>query len=259
MDRLRVTFLGTGTSHGIPMIGCSCDVCTSSDPRDRRTRPSIVIERAGQTILIDTSPELRLQCLANGVSRVDAILFTHPHADHVTGLDDVRRFNALRGSTLPCYGLADTLDVIVRMFPYAFVDDPGYPSAKPRLSLHPVDGPFDLFGAQVVPVPLLHGQMTVLGYRFGRFAYCTDVSAIPSDSWRLLDALDLLVLDGLRHRPHPTHFNLEQAVAAAARISARRTLFTHIAHELSHAKVNAVLPPGMALAYDGQVVEVDGP
>ncbi len=257
MQNLRVVFLGTGTSHGIPMIGCRCPVCSSGDPHDRRTRTSILIRQGERALLVDTSPELRLQCVACGVTRVDAVLFTHQHADHIVGLDDLRRFNALQQTSLPCYGSKHTLDILQRMFPYAFADDPDYPSAKPHLTLHPIDGPFELFGMPVVPVPLWHGRLPILGYRVGRFAYCTDCSRIPEESIERLSGLDVLVLDALRRRPHPTHMNLDQAVAAARRIGARRTLFTHIAHELMHEAVNAELPAGMALAYDGQVIEVE--
>jgi len=257
MAGLRVVFLGTGTSHGIPMIGCRCEVCTSNDPHDRRTRASILIQRGERALLVDTTPELRLQCVACGVARVDAVLFTHQHADHIVGLDDLRRFNALQQASLPCYGSKHTLDVLRRMFPYAFADDPEYPSAKPHLTLHPIDGPFELFGMPVVPVPLWHGRLPILGYRVGRFAYCTDCSRIPEESIERLGGLDVLVLDALRRRPHPTHMNLDQAVATAHRIGARRTFFTHIAHELMHEAVNAELPAGMSLAYDGQVIEVE--
>ncbi len=255
MDTLQLIFLGTGTSHGIPMIGCRCDVCSSRDPRDRRMRPSVAVQWHGRTLLIDTSPELRLQCLASAIDRVDAVLYTHAHADHVTGLDDLRRFNALQQSALPCYGDAHTLGILRRMFPYAFTDDPDYPSAKPQLTPHVVNGPFELFGMRITPVPLWHGTLPILGYRLGPLAYCTDCSRVPEESWPLLAGLDVLVLGALRRRPHPTHMNLDQAVETARRIKARRTLFTHIAHELMHDAVNAELPPGMALAHDGQVVE----
>lgn len=257
MSRIRVILLGTGTSHGIPMIACDCPVCTSSDPRDRRTRTSVLVETAGKSLLIDTTPELRIQCLACNVRRVDAVLFTHDHADHVVGLDDLRRFNALQKQILTCYGNEATLTTLRHMFSYAFRDDPDYPSAKPLLATERVDGPFEAAGIPVTPVPLLHGQMPVLGYRIGRFAYCTDVSRIPEASMRLLEGLDVLILDGLRRRPHPTHFNLEQAVEAAGRIGAGKTFFTHIAHELGHEETNAGLPEGMALGYDGQVIEVE--
>lgn len=257
MSGIRVIMLGTGTSHGIPMIGCDCPVCTSDDPHDRRTRSSIVVQAAGSAILVDTTPELRMQCLACGVTRVDAVLFTHHHADHIVGLDDLRRFNALQKQVLTCYGNKATLSALEQMFPYAFHHRPDYPSTKPQLRLEPIGGPFEAAGVPVVPIPLLHGKLPVLGFRFGRFAYCTDVSVIPSESMGLLEGLEVLILDGLRRRPHPTHFNLDQAVEAAGRIGAKRTFFTHIAHELPHAATNAALPPGMALAHDGQIIEVD--
>jgi len=238
------------------MIGCTCPVCTSSDPRDKRTRTSVVVETAGRSFLIDTSPELRAQCLACNITRVDAVFYTHSHADHVVGLDDLRRFNSLQETPLTCYGSHKTLHELHRMFPYAFVDMPDYPSAKPSLNAVAVDGPFEVFGVPVAPVPLLHGGLPVLGFRFGPFAYCTDCNQIPDESMALLQGLEVLILDGLRRRPHPTHFNLEQAVEAARRIGARQTYFTHIAHELPHEATNAELPPGMALAHDGQVINV---
>lgn len=256
MSSVRVTVLGSGTSHGVPMIGCDCAVCTSDDPRDSRTRTSIYVETAGQAILVDTSPELRMQCLARGIKRVDAVLFTHHHADHVTGLDDLRRFNTLMGKPLNCYAAADTINVLRMMFSYAFVEMPDYVSSKPELNLVEIDRPIVIGEAHVVPIPLMHGDMPVLGFRFGHFAYCTDCSFIPEESFGLLEGLDVLILDGLRHRPHATHFNLTQAIEAARRIGARETYFTHIAHELPHRATNAELPKWMALAYDGQVIEL---
>lgn len=237
------------------MIGCDCAVCTSKDPRDRRTRTSAVFELPGGNVLIDTGPELRLQCVAHGIRRVDAILYTHHHADHVVGLDDVRRFNWLNRAAMPVYGNARTLENLRRMFPYAFVDDPDYPSAKPELRPRVVDGPFDVCGARIVPLPYLHGALPVLGFRVGTIAYCPDCSFIPDETRPLLAGLDVLILDALRRRPHPTHFNLEQAVAEAHRLGAKRTYFTHIAHELRHAETEAELPAGMYLAYDGLVCE----
>ena len=238
------------------MIGCDCAVCTSSDPRDRRTRPSVVIQSAGKAILIDTAPELRLQCVACGINHVDAVLFTHAHADHVTGMDDLRRFNWLAGGPLRCYGTPPTLAAIRRMFAYIFDDDPDYPSYKPSLTLIEIEQqPFEVDGLPITPIPLLHGSLPVLGFRVGRLAYCTDCGEIPAESWPLLRDLDVLVLDALRKRPHPTHFNLEEAVAAASRVGAGRTYFTHIAHALGHAATNAELPAGMELAYDGLVLD----
>lgn len=249
---LEIIVLGSGTSHGVPMIGCDCAVCTSDDPRDRRTRPSLFVRAGGARILIDTSPELRLQCIANGIDMIDAVLFTHHHADHVVGLDDLRRFNWLRRADITCYGSTPTLERVQRMFPYAFDSLTEYESSKPDLKMKVIDDrPFQVGGVEVTPIPLMHGKLPVYGFRFGRFAYCTDCSVIPESSFDLLRGLDVLILDALRRRPHPTHFNLEQAVAAAGRIGAGQTYFTHVAHELKHAEVNAELPAGMALAHDG--------
>ena len=253
---MKITFLGTGTSHGIPMIACDCRICTSTDPRDKRTRPSAVIEFGGKHILIDAAPELRLQCVANGIRRIDAVFFTHVHADHVTGLDDLRRFNDILRGPLPCYGTKRTLDHLQRMFPYAWEHDPAYISAKPHLHPVEVDGVFELFGRPVTPIRLVHGSACVLGYRIGNLAYCTDCNDIPPASQELLRGLDVLVLDALRIRPHPTHLNLEQAIDWAARIAARRTYFTHIAHEILHEEIQARLTEGIALAYDGLTVEL---
>jgi phosphoribosyl 1,2-cyclic phosphate phosphodiesterase len=186
-NTIQVTILGSGTSHGVPMIGCGCEVCLSTDPRDKRNRPAIAVGWGDRTLLVDTPPELRLQCIACGVRRVDAVLFTHHHADHVTGLDDLRRFNWLTKKPLPCYGLAETLEVIRRMFAYCFEDDPEYPSHKPELRLTPIEGDkLELFGRRITPIPLLHGKLPVLGYRFGTVAYCTDCSVIPESSFELL-------------------------------------------------------------------------
>lgn len=251
---MRITLLGTGTSHGVPMIACDCAVCTSADPRDRRTRAGIHVQFGDRGILVDTTPELRLQCLACDIRRVDAVLFTHQHADHVAGLDDLRRFNHLLGGPLTCYGNRATLEALVRMFPYAFADMPDYPSAKPQLLTQLIDGEFEVCGLRVRPVSLLHGDLPVLGFRFGDFAYCTDCSRIPDEGFELLRGVRVLVLDALRRRPHPTHFNLDQAVAIAGRIGARQTYFTHVAHEMAHEATNAELPPGMALGFDGQVI-----
>jgi phosphoribosyl 1,2-cyclic phosphate phosphodiesterase len=261
-ETLTVTCLGTGTSHGVPMIACDCDVCTSDDPHDKRTRPSITVsfndsDSRDRTILIDTAPELRLQTIASNIRRVDAVLYTHHHADHVTGLDDLRRFNWLQRSEMPVYASPDTADALQKMFTYAFERDPDYPSAAPTLTMNIIDEtPFEIFGMKITPIPLLHGKLPVLGFRFARFAYCTDCSHIPDASLDLLRDLDILILDALRHTPHPTHFTLEQAVEMATRIKARKTLFTHIAHELPHRETNANLPQTMALAYDTQTIQL---
>ena len=255
VDFIELLFLGTGTSAGIPMIGCTCPVCTSRDPRDKRTRPSVVISYGGTRVLIDTTPELRLQCVAHGVDRIDALVYTHAHADHVMGLDDVRRFNAIAGGPLDVWMDARTYETIARCFGYAFkAPSPETTLFRPPLVYREVTRPFQIKGVTWTPVPLLHGDMPILGFRVGNLAYCTDVSRIPDESFQLLEGLDVLVLDALQWRKHATHFSVEEAMKVSRRIGARQTLFTHIAHALAHEETNNLLPPTMKLAYDGQRV-----
>jgi len=256
---VKVTVLGSGTSHGVPAIGCDCPVCTSTDPRDKRTRPSIYIDTGDCAILVDTSTDLRMQALANDIRRVDAILFTHSHADHVMGLDDVRRFNQMQKSVIPCYGGADTLENLRHMFSYVFHPPKQLGGGLPELSLNPIDGPFFLGRSRIVPVPLWHGALAILGFRIGAFAYLTDCNRIPEESWPLLTADDgvrWIVLDALRHRPHSTHFSLNEAVAVARQLGVERAYFTHISHDLGHRATNAQLPDGIELAYDGLALEI---
>lgn len=260
---MELTFLGTGTSQGVPCIGCECEVCRSDDPRDKRTRPSVLVRLAGgEMVLIDTTPELRVQSLAVGLKRVDTVLITHGHADHVMGMDDLRSFNEINGNVIPCYGAADTLKRLEIVFDYAAVP-PGEDRrpACPGVHFLPVSGPVILFGHKVTPLPLIHNSRPIIGWRFdapdgASLAYCTDVSEIPEDTFRMMQGLDLLVLGALRHRPHVAHMNLEQALAAASRIAATRTYFTHMNHELPHAATNAALPPDKQLSYDGLTVRV---
>jgi phosphoribosyl 1,2-cyclic phosphate phosphodiesterase len=253
---VRITFLGTGTSHGVPMIGCDCATCRSADPHDTRLRPSIYVETDRARVLVDAGPDLRAQALRFGVRRVDAILFTHGHADHILGLDDVRRFNAIMQQPMPCYGDAQTLEDIRRTFHYVF--DPATPKGGglPALELQLVDGAIRVHDLEAQPIPLWHGQRPILGFRFDRFAYLTDCNRLDDAAWPLLEDLDVLVLDALRVRPHPTHFSLDEAVDAAGRIGAARTFFTHMCHDLVHAPTNARLPQGMALAYDGLMLDL---
>jgi phosphoribosyl 1,2-cyclic phosphate phosphodiesterase len=262
---MRVTVLGSGTSHGVPAIGCDCPVCRSSDPRDRRMRPSILIEvgSAGtpfaesvRSILVDTSTDLRAQALAFDVRRVDAILFTHTHADHVLGLDDVRRFNDMQRRPIPCFGDEETLAGLRRMFAYVFNPPLQLGGGVPQLALFRIAGPFTLGGVEVVPVRVYHGRLPVLGFRIGSFAYLTDCNRIPDESWPLLEGVRTLILDALRHRRHSTHFSVAEAVDVAARIGSERAFFTHICHDLAHAETCAQLPPGVELAYDGLVLEI---
>ncbi|OFW13526.1 MAG: hypothetical protein A3F69_06045 [Acidobacteria bacterium RIFCSPLOWO2_12_FULL_66_10] len=263
----RVTVLGSGTSHGVPAIGCDCAVCRSTDLRDRRTRPSILIEveapasaslfrDAVRSILVDASTDLRAQALARDVRRVDAILFTHSHADHVFGLDDVRRFNQMQKGAIACYAAEDTLQRLRRMFAYIFAPPAQKGGGIPQLTLFRIGGVFSLGGIDIVPIPLFHGRMPVLGFRIGTFAYLTDCNRIPDESWPLLAGVRTLILDALRHRPHSTHFSVQESVDVVARLGVDRAYFTHISHDLGHAETCAQLPPGVELAYDGLVVDV---
>jgi phosphoribosyl 1,2-cyclic phosphate phosphodiesterase len=254
----RLTILGSGTSHGVPMIGCTCEVCRSDDPQDKRLRPSIYLEvEGGPAILVDTSTDLRQQALTFGVNRVDAIVMTHSHADHIMGMDEVRRFNALKRGPIPVYAAAATAGDLRRIFHYVFEPPSQKGGGIPQIDLREIEGRFDVDGLAVQPVPLLHGSIPILGFRFGAFAYLTDASTIPDAAWPLIDGLDVLVLNALRHRPHPTHFSLSEAVAVAERLAPRRTFFTHVCHDLPHAITNRSLPEGMALAHDGLSLTVE--
>lgn len=261
---MEILVLGSGTSHGVPMIACECAVCRSENPKNRRFRPSVVVRNEGHTILIDTTPELRLQALTFDVRQVDAVLFTHTHADHLFGLDDMRRFNQVSGQEIPVYGDAATLADIRRAYNYIFKETESG-GEKPRLTLHSVPPEFDLFGLRVESFYVLHGRLPVLSYRFHTtdsegtprsFAYVTDVSEIPPDSMEKLRNLDLLFLDAVRFEPHPTHFGLYQALDVIAELQPRRAYLTHLSHHFDHDAVNAQLPPGVELSYDGLTLQV---
>lgn len=259
---MRLTLLGTGTSFGVPQIGCRCPACTSSDPRDRRTRTAALIETGRTRLLIDTPPELRLQLVAAGVDRVDAVLYTHAHADHVHGIDDLRALSVRQATALPAYGSRDTLTELAVKFPYIF--DPTFVvpvgTSKPELAAHVLEPGvrISIAGVEVLPLELPHGKQPVLGYRVGAMAYLTDVKSIPDSVVESLVGLDVLVLNALLSHPHPLHLSIPEAVEAARRVGARRTFFTHLTHEFTHAALAAMLPPGIAPAHDGLVIDLAG-
>ncbi|MEE9613322.1 MAG: MBL fold metallo-hydrolase, partial [Thermodesulfobacteriota bacterium] len=252
------------TSTGVPMIGCDCEICTSDNPKNRRTRSSALIRTGGEggeggtgggNILIDTSTDLRAQSLAAGMERVDAVLFTHHHADHIHGIDELRAFNFIQKQAIPCYGSERTIERVRGLFEYIFTDT-SYDGWKPQLETEVADVSFTLFGVEVVPVEVRHGQALILGFRVGDVAYLTDCSAIPPSSMELLDGLELLVLGALRQSPHPSHFSIDEAVDAAREIAPRRTVLTHLSHNVDYEKDGAALPPGVELAYDGMEIEI---
>jgi len=255
---MRLTILGAGASHGTPAIGCGCDTCTSDDPRDHRTRASALVEVDGRSFLIDTGPELRVQAVRECVRRVDAVLYTHYHADHVHGIDDLKAFNAVLGGSLPCYGNASTAANLHERFAYAFAGTP-WVGLIPHLTFEVVEDPFELLGVPITPIELRHGRIISTGWRFGSFAYLTDANGIPPHSLERLHGLDLLVIDGLRPRPHPTHFSIAEAVDVACELRAKRTLLTHMNHDVHFARTSAELPEGVGLAYDGLVVDLPDP
>jgi phosphoribosyl 1,2-cyclic phosphate phosphodiesterase len=250
-DELNITLLGSGTSTGIPVVGCTCPVCRSEHPFNQRTRCSALINYQNYNILIDTATDLRQQALREDIRHIDAVFYTHCHADHLHGIDDLRGFNQRSRCPIPLYGSAQTLKRIETNFSYIF--DPGEPVGYiPNLELHPITHAVELFGLRIIPIPLGHGSMPVYGYRCGDFAYLTDCNHIPPASLELLADLDILILDGLRFTPHRTHFNIPQAISIARRIGARLTLLTHLSHEIDHPVHDRELPAGISLAYDGQ-------
>jgi phosphoribosyl 1,2-cyclic phosphate phosphodiesterase len=255
----RLTFLGTGTSTGVPVLGCDCAVCQSDDPRNQRTRPSVLFSFPAGNLLIDTSPEMRLQLLRERVRQVHAIAYTHHHVDHLFGMDDARLFPKWIGGPVPVFCEAGTEECIRRVFAYAF--QPGtqnWPAGfVPKIQFERIAPgvAFEVLGQRVLPLRLEHGKFQVLGFRVGGLAYCTDVNRIPEESWPLLEGLDVLILDALRHEPHPTHFSLDQALEVVQRLRPSRTYFTHLSHSFDHELTQATLPPGVALAYDGLTIE----
>ena len=242
----------------MPMIGCTCKVCQSSDPHDKRLRPSVLLKLGAKRILIDTSPDLRYQALRASIDRLDAVLYTHSHADHILGLDDVRPFNFLQRHDIPIFTSAETLETLERVFSYAFEKTPTE-TTRPRLTAQVFDsGPFDAAGIQITPIRVSHGKGTAHGFRFGDCAYLTDHNGIPPESMERLTGLDVLFLDALRHNPHPTHSTVEESLETVEILKPRRAYFTHISHDLMHATLQARLPENVHLAYDELEIDISG-
>ena len=257
--RATLTVLGSGTSMGVPTIGCDCAVCRSADPRDRRTRPSIMVQYDGRTVLIDTTPDFREQAIREGIRRIDAILYTHGHADHILGLDDVRPLSFPRitgGSKIPLFASENTASTLRGIFRYIFDADYKY-GGLAQVELRPVSGPIELFGATFTPISVIHGDTPIEGYRFGNAAYLTDFNDVPEESLAQLEGLEVLFLDALRHHPHPTHSTVDNSLKIAERLKAKQTYFTHISHDLSHEATNAALPDNVRLAHDGLKLEFE--
>lgn len=253
---LDVTFLGTGTSTGVPVVGCGCRVCTSGEPKNQRLRQSVKIETNGKHFLIDTTPDLRLQLLRDPIPRLDFILFTHSHSDHLMGLDDIRPFNFRQREPIHAFANEWTARAIRRAFSYIW-NDTQIGGGKPQLELHEVAAPFTHKGIAITPIPVSHGEWTILGYRIGDFAYITDTNGIPDASMKLLEGVEVLAIDGLRPAPpHPTHFTIDQAIDAARRIGAKKTWLIHLTHDIDHASFEKTLPEDVHLAYDGLRLQV---
>lgn len=248
---VKITVLGSGTSVGVPTVGCHCAVCTSTDPRDNRLRPSILVSYGEHNVLVDTTPDFRTQALRAKIEHIDAVLYTHSHADHILGLDDLRPYNFRQKERIPIFAAPDAMETIRRVYQYIF-DGVKKESNVPQLITHLIDGgAIDLFGLEFRPVPILHGSATIYGFRFGAAAYLTDHSDIPEPSMAQLCGLDVLFLDALRHKPHPTHSTVDRSLQTVQKLRPRRAFFTHISHDLAHERTESLLPPNVKLAYDG--------
>jgi phosphoribosyl 1,2-cyclic phosphate phosphodiesterase len=254
--KATLTVLGSGTSMGVPTIGCDCAVCHSTDPHDRRTRPSIMVEYDGRLVLIDTTPDFREQAIRERIQHVDAVLYTHTHADHILGIDDLRPLSFHRPGRIPLYARQEAAEFLRNMFRYIFEADYKFGGIA-RVELKLIEGPIELFGAKFEPITIIHGEAEILGFRFGSAAYLTDFSDVPEPSMKRLQGLDILFLDALRHKPHPTHSTVENSLRIVNELQPKRAFFTHICHDLPHEETNASLPPNVRLSYDGMKLEFE--
>jgi phosphoribosyl 1,2-cyclic phosphate phosphodiesterase len=254
---MRVIILGCATSTGVPIIGCGCSVCRSDNPRNKRTRCSLFIETGAKKILIDTSPDLRIQAFRHNITRIDAVLYTHSHADHTHGIDELRTYNFINKMVIPCYGDPQTVSNIMSNFKYIF-DGSLAPGGKPKLSITPVNGDFDINGIRIIPIEVEHADWLILGYRIGNMAYLTDCSGIPEGSVEKLNGLELLIIDALRYKPHPAHLSVDQAIGVIREIKPKIAVFTHMGHELEYEKLLKELPGSIEPAYDGMEFDLNG-
>jgi phosphoribosyl 1,2-cyclic phosphate phosphodiesterase len=255
---MRVIILGCATSTGVPIIGCGCSVCRSDNPKNKRTRCSLFIETRGKKILIDTSPDLRIQAFRHNITRIDAVLFTHSHADHTHGIDELRTYNFINKMVIPCYGHPQTVSNIMSNFKYIF-DGSFPPGGKPKLSITAVNGEFDVNGIMIIPIELQHADWLILGYRIGKMAYLTDCSTIPPSSVKKLNGVELLIIDALRYKPHPAHLSVDQAIDFIGEIKPKIAVFTHMGHELDYDKLSKELPENIEPGYDGMQFDLDDP
>lgn len=251
---MKILFLGSGTSTGVPVIGCNCTTCQSDNPKNKRTRASILVSSNNKNILIDTATDLRFQALTHKIERVDAVFFTHAHADHIHGIDELRSFNLLQGAAIPCYGSNDTMNSIKDKFGYVF-NNSGNKNWTPQLITNIVETGFELFGITVLPVKIFHGENMILGYRLNNVAYLTDCNGIPDYSMSVLKDVSVLILDATRYQPHNKHYGLSEAIEVIKELKPKRAVLTHLSHSYDHDKVNAELPEGIELAYDGMEIE----
>lgn len=251
---MKIILLGTGTSQGIPVIGCECRVCKSKDPRNNRTRCSALINYDGHNIIIDTATEFRFQVLNNNIKRVDAVLFTHAHADHVHGLDDIRQFNEIQGVTIPCFGNKSTMEIIRKKYDYVFTPSQ-QGGGKPDISMNVIDSEFNIFGVKIIPLPVKHGFLDILGYRVGNFAYITDAKYVPEETMQKINNLDILVINALRYESHDTHLSVDEALRIIERVKPKKAFLTHICHRLEHEETERSLPKHVRLGFDGLAIE----